>query len=81
MTDTSMHKVNKISASQHKGHSMLCIGDGRTRGCITKLHDGIFIQSLVVCGFVKPGACNGIVHSMADSDVILPDKKKDIIIF
>jgi hypothetical protein len=74
-----MGKVNTIGASQQKGHSVLCMGDSRARGCINKLHVN-FRQNFVVSGFVEPGVLHCTLTSTADSDVSYLTKR-DIEIF
>jgi len=71
-----MGNVNAIIASQHKGHSILFIGDSHARGCITKVHDYIFRQNFVISGFVKPNSCTGTLSATADSDVKYLTKRR-----
>jgi len=66
-----MGKVNTTNASQHKGHSILCIGDSCARCCKSKAHEDIFRQNFVVSGFVELGACIDMVTATADSGITI----------
>ena len=68
-------KVNTTSASQRKSHSLSWIDDSHATGCITKVHDDIFRQNIVVSGFVEPGACTRNLASTDDRGVTHLTKK------